>query len=52
MTTTQVIFAAVVLAAVCCAVMWFLEDFRQRKLIAEMQTWLAGLPTAAEGGQS
>lgn len=48
MTTRQVIIAALILGAVCCAVMWLLEDFRQRKMIGEMRDWLGTIPTAGE----
>lgn len=49
MTTRQVITAALVLAVVCCGIMWVLEDFRQRKMLGEMRAWLDTIPTA-EGG--
>lgn len=45
MSTRQVLFAALVLGAVCCLVMWFLEDFRQQKMIADFREALAQLPT-------
>lgn len=52
MTTRQVIAAALVLAVVCCGIMWLLEDFRQRKMLGEMRGWLDSLPTATEGGSA
>lgn len=45
MSTKQVIIAAVLIAVVCCAVMWLLEDFRQAKMIADFRAELDRLPT-------
>jgi len=45
MTTRQVIVAALVLGFICCAIMWWLEGFRQRQMISTFQEWLDGLPT-------
>lgn len=52
MSTRQVLLAAFVLALVCCAIMWSLEDFRQRKLIADFHAELAKLPTYLRGEES
>jgi hypothetical protein len=41
----QTVLAALVLAAVCCSVMWLLEDFRQRKMIADLAAELEKIPT-------
>ena len=45
MTTRQTILAAIILAGVCCGVMWVLEGFRQRQMIEEFRGALADLPT-------
>jgi hypothetical protein len=42
----QTIAAALVIALACCAVMWALEDFRQRKMIADFKAALAEWPTS------
>lgn len=47
MTTRQVVLAALVLAVVCCGVMWFLEGFRISQMRDEWQSWVASLPTTA-----
>lgn len=44
----EVMIAAVVLGLVCCAIMWLLEDFRQRKMLAELRSWLDTIPTVGE----
>lgn len=44
MTHRQVIVGALVIAGVCCAVMWFLEDFNRQRMISEMRDWLDTLP--------
>lgn len=49
MSTRQTVAAAIILALVCCGVMWLLEDFRQRKMLAELRGWLDTIPTT-EGG--
>lgn len=49
MSTRQVVLAALVLALVCCVVMWTLEDFRQRQMIADFHAELAKLPTYLRG---
>jgi hypothetical protein len=41
----SVLAGAVVIAVVCCLVMWMLEDFRQAKMIADFKSALEGLPT-------
>ncbi len=50
MTTRQVLLAALVIAVVCCAVMWWLEGFRQERMVAEFRAVLDGLPTATNEG--
>lgn len=49
--TRQLIVASIVLGLVCCGVMWFLEDFRQQKIMADFQAELAKLPTYLQGGE-
>jgi hypothetical protein len=43
----SVIAGALVIAVVCCLVMWMLEDFRQAKMIADFKAALEDLPTYA-----
>ncbi len=50
MTHRQVAVAALIIALVCCAVMWWLEGFRQAKMISEFRKVLDGMPTAGEAG--
>jgi hypothetical protein len=50
--TRQIILAALVIAVTCCAVMWFLEGFRQERMVAEFRAVLDGLPTAQGGGEA
>lgn len=53
MTTKQAILSALIIAFVCCGVMWMLEDFRQAKMISDFKTELAKWPTTEqqrEGG--
>lgn len=47
--TRQVVLAALVIALVCCAVMWWLEGFRQEKMISQFRQVLDNLPTATTG---
>ena len=49
MKTSQILVASVLIALVCCAVMWMLEDFRQAKLISDFRAELANLPTYLQG---
>lgn len=49
MSTQQVVLAALVIALVCCAIMWWLEGFRQEKMIADFKRVLDGMPTAEPG---
>lgn len=49
MSTRQVVLAALVIALVCCAVMWWLEGFRQEKMISQFRQVLDNLPTATTG---
>lgn len=51
MNARQVVLAAVVIAVVCCGVMWFLEGFRQERMIAQFRTVLDDLPTAGAAGE-
>lgn len=52
MTTRQLVLAVVLLALACCAIMWWLESFRQRKMIDDFRAMLDRLPTAGEGTAS
>lgn len=45
MSNRQTIIAAVILACVAAAVVWWLEQFNRRLLEARMQEWLDSLPT-------
>jgi hypothetical protein len=47
--TRQLVLVILVLTVACCAVMWSLEDFRQRKLISDFRAELANLPTYLKG---
>lgn len=40
MNTRQVVIGALVVAGVCCAVMWFLEDFNRQRMAAEWRDFL------------
>jgi hypothetical protein len=48
--TRQVVLAALVIALVCCCTMWWLESFRQEKMVAAFKAQLDRLPTAGEPG--
>lgn len=48
MSTRQVVLAALVLAVVCCSVMWYLESFRMAKIAEEWRSMISGLPTVGE----
>ena len=45
MSAKQLAVLVIVLAVACCAIMWALEDFRQRKMLADFAAELAKLPT-------
>jgi hypothetical protein len=50
----QTVAAALLIAFVAAAVVWFLEDFQRRQVQAmmreEWQAWLAKLPTVGGNG--
>lgn len=48
MTSKQMLISAVVIALVCCAVMWWLESYRMAKIGAEWRIWVDGLPSASD----
>lgn len=48
MTTKQVVLTALILALVCCAVMWYLESFRMARIAEEWRSMIAGLPSVGE----
>jgi len=47
----QAVATALLLAAVCCLVMWWLEGFRQRKWLDQLRAELATIPTYLGGEQ-
>lgn len=49
MSGKQVAATALLLAAVCCLVMWWLEGFRQQKWLDQLRAELATIPTYLGG---
>lgn len=51
MSNRQTVVAAIVLGAFCCAVMWWLEGFRQQRMIETFRAELERLPTFTRDAQ-